>query len=46
MNLAMQIISTDKTVKNDTIEDLKDFNSITFNKSQKRRTTRFYDACY
>ena len=23
----MQIISTDKTVRNDTIEDLKDFNS-------------------
>ena len=27
MDLAMQIISTDKTVKSDTIEDLKDFNS-------------------
>ena len=27
MNLAMQIICTDKTVRNDTIEDLKDFNS-------------------
>ena len=27
MELAMQIISTDKTVRNDTIEDLKDFNS-------------------
>ena len=27
MELAMQIISTDKTVRNDTIEDLKEFNS-------------------
>ena len=27
MDLAMQIISTDKTVRNDIIEDLKDFNS-------------------
>ena len=27
MDLAIQIISTDKTVRNDTIEDLKDFNS-------------------
>ena len=27
MVLAMQIVSTDKTVTNDTIEDLKDFNS-------------------
>ena len=27
MELAMQIISNDKTVRNDTIQDLKDFNS-------------------
>jgi len=27
MDLAMQIISTDKTVRNDTIQDLKEFNS-------------------
>ena len=27
MELAMQIISTDQTVRNNTIEDLKDFNS-------------------
>ena len=26
MDLAMQIISTDKTVRNDTIQDLKEFN--------------------
>ena len=27
MELAMQIIYTDKTVRNDTIQDLKEFNS-------------------
>ena len=27
MELAMQIISNDKTVRNDTIQDLKEFNS-------------------
>ena len=27
MDLAMQIISTDKTFRNDTIQDLKDFNN-------------------
>ena len=27
MDLAMQVISSDKTVRNDTIEDLKDFES-------------------
>ena len=27
MELAMQVISNDKTVRNDTIEELKDFNS-------------------
>ena len=27
MELAMQVISNDKTVRNDTIEDLKEFNS-------------------
>ena len=26
MELAMQLISSDQTVRNDTIEDLKDFN--------------------
>ena len=46
MELAMQIISNDKTVRNDTIEDLKEFNSQSINSSQKRRTTCFYDAGY
>ena len=36
MDLAMQIISTDKTVRNDTIEDLKDFNSHLFQQEPKK----------
>ena len=45
MDLAMQLISTDKTVRNDTIHDLKDSNlqSLT---TQNRRLISFYDACY
>ena len=27
MDLALQLVSTDQTVRNDTVEDLKDFNS-------------------
>ena len=27
MDLAMQLISSDKTVRNDTVQDLKDFNN-------------------
>ena len=33
----MQIISTDKTVRNDTIEDLKDFNSQSLSTRAKKR---------
>ena len=43
----MQLISTDQTVRNDFIQDLKDFNQqspITINTSQKRRTANIYDA--
>ena len=36
MDLAMQIISTDKTVRNDTIEFLKDFNSHLFKQEPKK----------
>ena len=32
MDLAMQIISTDKTVRSDTIEDLIEFSSQSFTK--------------
>ena len=42
----MQIISTDKTVRNDTIQDLKEFNNESLTtKAKKRRTISFYDAC-
>ena len=34
MELAMQIISNDKTVRNDTIQDLKEFNSQSFSSSK------------
>ena len=40
MELAMQLISSDQTVRNDTTEDLKEFNSQSIDKSQKRRRAR------
>ena len=36
MELAMQIISSDQTVRNDTIEDLKEFNSQSLSTKAKR----------
>ena len=36
MDLAMQIISTDKTVRNDTIQDLKDFNNQSLSSQAKK----------
>ena len=36
MDLAMQIISTDKGVRNDTIQDLEEFNNQSFGKRVKR----------
>ena len=36
MELAMQIISNDKTKRNDTIEDLKEFNSQSFSTRAKK----------
>ena len=36
MALAMQIISSDQTVRNDTIEDLKEFNSQSLSTKAKR----------
>ena len=42
MELAGQNLSNDKTVRSDTVRDLKGFNSHT---SQKRKTTCFHDAC-
>ena len=37
MELAMQIISSDQTVRNDTIQDLKDFNQQTLSTQAKKR---------
>ena len=37
MDLAMQIISTDKTVRNDTLEDLREFNSQSLTTQAKKR---------
>ena len=46
MELAKQIISNDQTVKNNTIQDLKEFNSQSLaTKAKKRRTINFYDGC-
>ena len=43
----MHISSNDKSVRNDTIQDLKDFNQQSLTTQvKKRRTTSFYDACY
>ena len=47
MELAMQIISNDQAVRNNTVKDMKDFEvSIFSNTSQQRRAIIFYDACY
>ena len=37
MELAVQIISSDKTVRSDTIHDLKDFNSQSLSTQAKKR---------
>ena len=43
----MQIISNDKMVRNDTIQDLKGFNCQSLStQAKKGGTTSFYDACY
>ena len=43
----MQFISNVKTVKNDTIQDLKDFNQhSSTTQAKKRRTISIYDACF
>ena len=36
MDLAMQLISSDKTVRNDTVQDLKDFNNQSLNTQAKK----------
>ena len=47
MDLAMQIISIDKTVRSDTVQDLGEFNNQSLaTQAKKKRTTSFYDARY
>ena len=42
----MQIVSIDKTVRNDTIQDVKEFNQQTLTTQAEKGTTSFYDACH
>ena len=47
MELAMQIGSTNQKVRNNTIQDLKDFNQqFLSTRAKKKRTVSEYDACY
>ena len=47
MELAMQLISSDQTVRNDTIQDLKDFNQQSLStQAKKRRAVNEHDARY
>ena len=47
MDLAMQIVSTDKNVRNDTIQDLKEYNNqYLATQAKKRRTVGKHDACF
>ena len=47
MELAMQVISTDKKVRNDCIQDLKDFRQQTLTTQAKKgeQLISLYDAC-
>ena len=43
----MQLGSSDQSVRNDTIQDLKDFNQQSLStQAKKRRKACKYDACY
>ena len=47
MDVAIQIISSKKTVRNDTLQHLKDFKKQSLTTpAKKRRTFSFYDVCY
>ena len=46
MELAMQIVSNDKTVRSNTLEETKEFNSQHLTTPAKKGTISFYDACY
>ena len=41
MELAMQLVSSDQTVRNDTIQDLKDFNRQSLSMQAKKRRTAY-----
>ena len=46
MDLALQILFNDKTVRSDTIQVLKEFNNqFLATQAKKRRTVGKYDAC-
>ena len=45
LDLAMQIISNDQTVRSNTVQNLIEFNSL-FSKTSQKRTISCYDACY
>ena len=43
----MQLVSSDQAVRNDTIQDLKDFNQQSLStQAKKRGTINKHDACY
>ena len=43
----MQIISNEQTVRSNTMQDLKEFNSQSLaTQAKKGKTISFYDACY
>ena len=46
MGLAMQNISSDQTVRSNTVQDLIVFNSQSIATQAKKRTTSFFDACF
>ena len=47
MDLALQKIANDKTVRNDTLQVLKEFKKQSLaTQAKKRWTNSFYDACY
>ena len=47
MELAIEVLSKDKTVGSDTIQDLKDFSSQSLTtQAKKKRTISFNDGCY
>ena len=46
MELAMQFISNDSTLRSNTVQDIKDFNSQSLaTQVKKKRTIKFFNAC-